>query len=170
MNAGGGAHMWREVWDETVSHIYKYTLSKHVPHLHRRALLMRTGGPLQLQRRKSRGSARCPSRTLTRSSRARKSISRRVRRSTSITSCRFSFNTSVLSSLRALAKRGWTNVEMLGVRTRIGVRRRLAPRGQRWPLCGIGCWICLATTTIMSCSRVHHHPHHPVLHQLYEPT
>ena len=25
---GGGAHMWREVWDETVSHIYKHTLSK----------------------------------------------------------------------------------------------------------------------------------------------
>ena len=26
---GGGAHMWREVWDETVSHIYKYTLSEY---------------------------------------------------------------------------------------------------------------------------------------------
>lgn len=25
---GGGAHMWREVWDDTVSHIYKYTFSK----------------------------------------------------------------------------------------------------------------------------------------------
>lgn len=24
---GGGAHMWREVWDETVSDIYKHTLS-----------------------------------------------------------------------------------------------------------------------------------------------
>ena len=25
---GGGAHMWREVWDETVSDIYKNTLSE----------------------------------------------------------------------------------------------------------------------------------------------
>ena len=25
---GGGAHMWREQWDETVSHIYEHTLSK----------------------------------------------------------------------------------------------------------------------------------------------
>ena len=25
---GGGAHMWREVWDDTVSHIYEHTLSK----------------------------------------------------------------------------------------------------------------------------------------------
>lgn len=25
---GGGAHMWREEWDETVSHIYQHTLSK----------------------------------------------------------------------------------------------------------------------------------------------
>ncbi|KAH9891231.1 PEBP-like protein [Cubamyces lactineus] len=28
---GGGAHMWREVWDETVSHIYRYTLKKEEP-------------------------------------------------------------------------------------------------------------------------------------------
>ncbi len=25
---GGGGHMFREVWDETVSHIYEHTLSK----------------------------------------------------------------------------------------------------------------------------------------------
>ncbi|KAI0668656.1 PEBP-like protein [Trametes maxima] len=28
---GGGAHMWREVWDETVSHIYQHTLKKEEP-------------------------------------------------------------------------------------------------------------------------------------------
>ncbi len=28
---GGGAHMWREVWDETVSHIYKFTLKEDEP-------------------------------------------------------------------------------------------------------------------------------------------
>ncbi|KAI0825354.1 phosphatidylethanolamine-binding protein [Trametes gibbosa] len=28
---GGGAHMWREVWDETVSHIYQHTLRKEEP-------------------------------------------------------------------------------------------------------------------------------------------
>ncbi|EJF58807.1 PEBP-like protein [Dichomitus squalens LYAD-421 SS1] len=28
---GGGAHMWREVWDETVSHIYKFTLKQEEP-------------------------------------------------------------------------------------------------------------------------------------------
>ncbi|CDO71759.1 hypothetical protein BN946_scf184920.g43 [Trametes cinnabarina] len=28
---GGGAHMWREVWDETVSQIYRYTLKKEEP-------------------------------------------------------------------------------------------------------------------------------------------
>lgn len=28
---GGGAHMWREVWDPTVSHIYKETFSKLSP-------------------------------------------------------------------------------------------------------------------------------------------
>ncbi|KAL5519253.1 MRPL35 [Sanghuangporus vaninii] len=29
---GGGAHMWREVWDETVSDIYKHTLKLAEPH------------------------------------------------------------------------------------------------------------------------------------------
>ncbi|KAI0757573.1 PEBP-like protein [Daedaleopsis nitida] len=28
---GGGAHMWREVWDETVSHIYQFSLKKDEP-------------------------------------------------------------------------------------------------------------------------------------------
>ncbi|KAI0358822.1 PEBP-like protein [Trametes cingulata] len=28
---GGGAHMWREVWDETVPQIYRYTLKKEEP-------------------------------------------------------------------------------------------------------------------------------------------
>ncbi|KAL1940687.1 hypothetical protein VTO73DRAFT_8122 [Trametes versicolor] len=28
---GGGAHMWREEWDETVSHIYQHTLKKEEP-------------------------------------------------------------------------------------------------------------------------------------------
>ncbi|RPD70802.1 PEBP-like protein [Lentinus tigrinus ALCF2SS1-7] len=28
---GGGAHMWREQWDETVSHIYKFTFKKDEP-------------------------------------------------------------------------------------------------------------------------------------------
>ncbi|KAI0771048.1 PEBP-like protein [Trametes elegans] len=28
---GGGAHMWRETWDETVSHIYEHTLKQEEP-------------------------------------------------------------------------------------------------------------------------------------------
>ena len=29
VSTGGGAHMWREVWNETVSDIYRDTLSEH---------------------------------------------------------------------------------------------------------------------------------------------
>lgn len=38
---GGGAHMWREEWDETVSHIYQHTLSESEEGLASGAVLTR---------------------------------------------------------------------------------------------------------------------------------
>lgn len=72
---GGGAHMWREVWDETVSHIYTFTLSAYMAGFAVAPVL--TGHRIS-QRKTSRSLAGCRSPTPTRSSSRRKSMSRGV--------------------------------------------------------------------------------------------
>lgn len=68
---GGGAHMWREVWDETVSKIYRDVLSESCTAGWVGSLLMTS-----VQKRRSRGMAGRRRRTLTLKSREHRNTCR----------------------------------------------------------------------------------------------